>query len=218
MFTVATPDMMLEAYAQGIFPMADSADSLFYNFYRPDMRGQLSIDNIHIPKRLLKTVKRAPYKITVDTAFTEVIDGCALAKTGRDSTWINPIIRDVFIKLNEQGHAHSIECWKNDELVGGLYGLAIGSVFCGESMFSTQTDASKIALIHLCARLSMGEFTILDTQFTNEHLEQFEIYEISQEKYEAQIKVDMNKKADFLLEEIDEKTILDEYLEKRKTL
>lgn len=218
MFTDATPDMILNTYRQGIFPMAESADSLHYDFYRPNMRGQLSIENIHIPKRLLKTVKRAPYKITINTAFTAVIDHCAHEKKGREVSWINPIIRNVFIELHEQGHAHSIECWKDDELIGGLYGLAIGAVFCGESMFSTQTDASKIALIHLCARLSKGGFITLDTQFTNDHLEQFGIYEIIQDEYEKKIKTEMNKNANFLLEGINERQILEDYLEKRKNL
>lgn len=212
MFTEATPELIIEAYKQGIFPMADSADSLFYNFYRPDMRGQLSIKDLHIPKRLLKTLKQEPYTVTIDKDFTSVIDGCAKSKKGREGTWINKLIRDVFIKLHELGYAHSVECWKNDKLVGGLYGLAIGAVFCGESMFSTATDASKIALIHLCARLSKGGFTVLDTQFTNEHLEQFGIYEILQEEYETLIKTEMIKKTDFLLEGISEKELLERYL------
>ena len=215
MFTEATPDLILNAYFQGIFPMADSAESTHFNFYRPDKRGQLSINDLHIPKKLLKTVKRYPYKVTIDQDFKGVIDGCARSKKGRESTWINKPIRDVFIDLHRDGYAHSIECWQDDKLVGGLYGLAIGAVFCGESMFSEEDDASKIALIHLCARLHKGGFTILDTQFTNEHLEQFGIYEIPQEKYEEKIKTQMVKEADFILESLEEKEILEKYLESR---
>ena len=213
MFTEASPEMILEAYRQGIFPMADDAESLFYNFYRPDLRGQLSIQDLHIPKKLLKTLKQAPYKIAIDQDFGAVIAGCAASKKGREGTWINPIIRDVFIELHKLGHAHSVECRQDGKLVGGLYGLALGAVFCGESMFSTARDASKIALVHLCARLSKGGFTVLDTQFTNEHLEQFGIYEIPQTEYETLIQTEMNKKADFMLEGISEREIMEAYLE-----
>lgn len=200
MFDQATPELMIEAYRQGIFPMADSADSTHYNFYRPEMRGQLSINDLHIPKKLFKTVKKNPYRLSVDEAFKDVVTGCADIAKGRDSTWINQTIRDVFVDLHEAGHAHSVECWDDDnQLVGGLYGLSIGSVFCGESMFSRATDASKVALVYLCARLSYGGFTVLDTQFTNEHLEQFGIYEIPQDEYEELIKTEMNKPADFNL-------------------
>lgn len=212
MFTVASPDLILEAYRQGVFPMAEKETDRFYNFYRPDMRGQLSISNIHIPKKLLKTIKRNPYEMRVNTDFIGIIDGCASINKERKSTWINPIIRDVFIELHQLGCAHSVECWKNGELVGGLYGLALGAVFCGESMFSIADDASKIALIHLCARLHKGGFTILDTQFTNEHLEQFDIYEISQKEYEDKIKIEMNKKTNFLLEKISEEELIKDYL------
>tara|TARA_B100000508_G_scaffold134137_1_gene124604 strand:+ start:14 stop:667 length:654 start_codon:yes stop_codon:yes gene_type:complete len=216
MFAEATPEMILHAYSQGIFPMAENKTDGHYNFYRPEMRGQLSIPNLHIPKRLLRTLKAVPYDIKINTDFIGVIDGCAVAKKGRENTWINSIIRDVFIELHALGHAHSIESWQNGKLVGGLYGLALGAVFCGESMFSTADDASKIALIHLCARLHKGGFTVLDTQFTNEHLEQFGIYEISQEEYETLIKTEMQKPADFILEGISEKEILETYLTHRK--
>jgi leucyl/phenylalanyl-tRNA--protein transferase len=203
MFTETDPDVMLAAYRQGIFPMAESAEAPSYNFYRPKMRGQLSINNLHIPTRLLKKVKQFPYKVTINTNFKGVIEGCAAtnskSKKGRTGTWINAPIKEAFLKLHEAGYAHSVECWQNEKLVGGLYGLAIGAVFCGESMFSTATDASKIALVHLCARLQAGGFCVLDTQFTNPHLEQFGITEIPQEEYEALIKTEMEKTADFIL-------------------
>ncbi len=212
MFTETDPDIIMEAYRQGFFPMADGAESPFYHFYRPEMRGQLSIPHLHIPKRLLKTVKQFPYEMTINKDFEGVINGCAQSKKGRSSTWINKPIKEAFLNLHVLGHAHSVECWQDGKLVGGLYGLAMGAVFCGESMFSTATDASKIALIHLCARLSQGGFTVLDTQFTNVHLEQFGIYEIPQEEYVVFIQDEMKKDADFLLEGINEKTIMLNYL------
>lgn len=215
MFDETNPDIILAAYAQGIFPMADSADSTTYDFYRPHMRGQLSIQSLHIPDRLLKTVKQFPYSVTIDHNFNGVIDGCAKSAKGRESTWINAPIKEAFLNLHKAGHAHSVECWQNDKLVGGLYGLSIGAVFCGESMFSDETDASKIALVHLCARLFEGGFTTLDTQFTNPHLEQFGIYEIPQEEYEALIKIEMKKKVDFLLEGKNEEELVTNYLKNK---
>lgn len=181
--------------------MADTADSLFYNFYRPEMRGMLSIEELHIPKKLRKTVKQFPYNVTIDTAFEDVIAECAKeGGKGRETTWINDTIRNVFIKLHSKGKAHSVECWQDGKLVGGLYGLAIGRVYCGESMFSRATDASKIALVHLTARLWKAGFTILDTQFINDHLKQFGAYEIPQEEYEAMIETEMRRRADFTLQ------------------
>ena len=192
--------------------MADNATNAYYNFYRPEMRGQLSITDLHIPKKLLKTIRKAPYKITIDQDFEGVIDGCAAIRKGHQGTWINGPIRNVFIELHKIGYAHSVEAWLDGNLVGGLYGLALGAVFCGESMFSTKTDASKIALVHLCARLSAGGFTVLDTQFTNEHLEQFGIYEIPQDEYEELIKTEMKKPVDFYLKNKSEQEIIENYL------
>ena len=212
MFTTATPEMILAAYEQGIFPMAEDVNSPDFNFYSPKMRGQLSIPNLHIPKKLLKHVKQSPYEIKIDTDFIGVIEACAGSYKGRESTWINKPICDVFIKLHKLGYAHSVEAWQDGQLVGGLYGLAIGAVFCGESMFSTADNASKIALVHLTARLKKGGFTVLDTQFTNPHLEQFGIYEISQEEYEDLIKTEMKKPSNFKLEDLSENQILAEYL------
>lgn len=192
--------------------MADDATSTYYNFYRPEMRGQLSITDLHIPKKLLKAIRKAPYEITIDQDFEGVIDGCAAERKGHKGTWINACIRNVFIELHKMGYAHSVEARLDGKLVGGLYGMALGAVFCGESMFSTKTDASKIALVHLCARLSDGDFTVLDTQFTNEHLEQFGIYEIPQDEYEDLIKTEMKKSADFYLQNKSEKELIENYL------
>lgn len=192
--------------------MAESSDDPYYNFYSPEMRGQLSIPNLHIPKKLLKTLKTYPYTIKTNTNFEGVIDGCASVSKGRRTTWINKPIRDCFIELYKIGFAHSVEAWQDDKLVGGLYGLAIGAVFCGESMFSIADDASKICLIHLCARLHKAGFTVLDTQFTNDHLKQFGVYEIPQQEYEDLINIEMAKETNFILEGAGEEEILEEYL------
>ena len=216
MFTEATPELFLEAYRHGIFPMAEHAEDLHYNFYAPEMRAQLSIPNLHIPKSLLKRVKQRPYEIKINTDFIGVIDACAESAKGRESTWINKPIRDCFIELHAQGFAHSVEAWDNNKLVGGLYGLAIGAVFCGESMFSRVTDASKICLVHLCARLQSGGFTTLDTQFVNDHLKQFAVFEIPQKDYEEKIKSEMNRQADFILEGKKAEKILESYFYDRK--
>ena len=212
MFIEASPELFLHAYAQGMFPMAESADDLDYNFYKPKMRGQLSIEKIHIPKRLLRTLRTFPYEVKINTAFAQVIDSCAKLTNTRQETWINKPICDTFIQLHEMGYAHSVECWKNETLVGGLYGLALGSIFCGESMFSSARDASKIALIHLCARLWKGGFKVLDTQFTNSHLEQFGVYEISDKAYDKLLHENIGNQTNFLLERTDEKELLEEYL------
>lgn len=212
MFTEATPEMILAAYAQGIFPMAEDKNSPCYDFYRPNMRAQLSIPDIHIPQKLLKRIKQSPYDIRIDTAFIDIIDACADSYKERETTWINDIIRNVFIELHNMGYAHSVEAWHENKLVGGLYGLTIGSVFCGESMFSRADDASKIALVHLCARLQKGGFTILDTQFVNDHLKQFGVYEILQEEYEELIQTQMKKPADFILAGLNADQIITSYL------
>jgi leucyl/phenylalanyl-tRNA--protein transferase len=179
---------ILRAYANGLFPMADSADDPEIYWYDPPLRGQLSIASLHVPRRLRRTALGAPYEVRVDTAFATVIDCCAAATDARPKTWINPTIRDIFVDLHLAGFAHSVECWRGATLVGGVYGLALGGAFCGESMFSTATDASKIALLHLCARLWRGGFTVLDTQFTNPHLEQFGIVEIPRNEYRARLR------------------------------
>lgn len=185
---------VLDAYREGIFPMAeDSADQSFA-FYKPHIRALLPIESLHIPSRLRKTLRQKPYRVTVDQAFEEIIDGCATSSPNRTKTWINKPIRDIFVMLHEEGYAHSIECWTHDgKLAGGLYGVAIGAVFCGESMVSFEKDASKIALVHFCAMLKECGYTLLDSQFLNPHLVQFGAYEIPQEEYERLIKTEMKK-------------------------
>jgi len=204
-------DLILDSYREGIFPMAESAEDEGFAFYKPHQRGLIPIVDLHIPAKLLKTIRRKKFQITRNYAFQQVIDNCAAATPARSKTWINRPIRDIFLMLHREGHAHSIECWnENKKLVGGLYGLAIGSVFCGESMFSSETDASKTALVALCALLWKSGFTILDTQFINPHLLQFGAYEIPQEDYEERIKTDMNTHAALSPEDL--QSILEEYL------
>ncbi len=196
---VLTPELMIEAYKQGLFPMAYNAGSPFIHWVCPDMRGQLSITDLHIPKSLIKTVKKSPYEVRIDSDFNQVIKLCAAPSPDRPETWINEPIIDIFCKLHDLGHAHSVECWEDHKLVGGLYGMAIGSAFFGESMFSRATDASKIALVHLAARLWKGGFTLLDTQFVNDHLIQFGVYEIPHAEYKAVLNSAAKSKAYFHL-------------------
>jgi len=217
---VLTPELMIEAYKQGLFPMAYHASSPYIHWICPDMRGQFSITEMHIPKSLKKQVKKFPYEIRINTDFEAVINECAQETDDRPETWINQPILDAFIKLHQLGHAHSVECWLNGKLVGGLYGLAIGGVFCGESMFSRADNASKIALVHLVARLWKGGFEILDTQFVNPHLEQFGVYEIPHDEYKKQLDQVKSKKTSFLLEGLEnevisEKKLIEEYFEMR---
>lgn len=190
---------ILTAYSCGLFPMADSAEAEEFYWYDPPLRGQLSIPALHVPARLKKTVLSGIYDVRVDTAFEAVIDGCAAATDNRPKTWINRAIKDLFMDLHSAGYAHSVECWKDGSLAGGLYGLAIGGFFSGESMFSRQRNASKVALVHLCARLHKGGFTILDTQFMNDHLRQFGAYEVPRETYLVQLQSALRADGDFLL-------------------
>ncbi len=212
---VLTPELLLEAYRHGMFPMAYSAGSPHIHWICPEMRGQLSITDIHIPKSLQKTLRKVPYEIRINTVFEDVIKACAEPNANRPETWINDAIITACCRLHEQGHAHSVECWSGDELVGGLYGLAIGGAFFGESMFSREQDASKVALIHLCARLWKGGFSLLDTQFVNDHLQQFGVYEVSYEKYRENLELALQLDGNFILGGLDEAQILAEYLEMR---
>lgn len=217
---VLTSPLLLEAYKQGLFPMAHSVDSPHIHWVCPEERGQLSITDIHIPKSLAKDIRQGriggePYEIRINTAFDQVIDSCAAVSDDRPESWINQSISDAFKQLHKDGHAHSVECFVDDRLVGGLYGLAIGGAFCGESMFSRHTNASKVALIHLCARLWAGGFQILDTQFTNDHLEQFGVYEVSHETYLHALRKHLNDTVDFALEGSSETQLIADYMRMR---
>lgn len=209
---VLSPELILEAYRQGLFPMAYNAGSPFVHWICPDARGQLSISELHLSASLKKALRKNDFRITVDKAFNEVIAGCAEARDERPETWINAEIMKVFCELHERGLAHSVECWHGRELVGGIYGLEIGAAFFGESMFSRETNASKIALVNLIARCWKGGFTLFDTQFVNDHLKQFGVYELEHAQYKKLLTPAIKRKADFKLDGIRQEDILDEYL------
>ncbi len=194
-----TSEIMLRAYASGLFPMAEDTDSEELSWFDPDPRAVLSIDRLHVPRRLRRVVRQAPYKIRVDTAFPEVIRRCGPSRPDGERTWINKRITEIFTQLHVQGYAHSVEAWDKDALVGGLYGVALGGAFFGESMFSAADNASKIALIHLAARLKAGGFVLLDTQFVNDHLLQFGVSEISRVVYRRRLTTALRITGDFHL-------------------
>ncbi|HYN39106.1 MAG TPA: leucyl/phenylalanyl-tRNA--protein transferase, partial [Rhodospirillales bacterium] len=165
--------MVIRAYSIGIFPMASRRSDPTVHWVAPTMRGVLPLTSFHVPRRLRRTVVENRFEVRCDTAFAAVIDACAMPREGHPETWINVEIARVFAELHAQGHAHSVETWQDGRLIGGLYGLALGGAFFGESMFSQQTDASKVALVHLVARLRLGGFVLLDIQFVTQHLRQF---------------------------------------------
>ena len=192
-----TPQVLLKAYACGIFPMAESADDPALYWIEPQHRGILPLDGVHVPRRLARTVRTIGLEVRVDTDFQGVIDGCAHTRAGRRSTWINSRIRTLYRELFEMGHCHTVEVWNGEKLAGGLYGVALGGVFFGESMFSYERDASKIALVHLVARLIHGGFTLLDTQFVTEHLRQFGTIEVDRDQFQAKLDLALEKHGDF---------------------
>jgi leucyl/phenylalanyl-tRNA--protein transferase len=169
------PDDLLNCYANGVFPMGDARDDPNLFLIDPDTRCVLPLDAFHVPRRLARFVRTNPFEIRVDTAFRAVMEACAHegGYIDRPQTWINRPILDLYAALFARGHAHSVECWSGEALVGGLYGVSLGGAFFGESMFSLRRDASKVALVHLVARLVLGGFTLLDAQFENAHLDQF---------------------------------------------
>ena len=192
-----TPDIVLQAYAAGVFPMSDGRNENKIFWVDPEHRGILPLNNFHLPRRLHRIVRSDRFQITTDTAFEEVIEACAEPASGRWTTWINHEIQDYFLELHERGFAHSLETWNNDELVGGLYGIGLGGAFFGESMFSRQNNASKVALVHLVGRLKLGGFKLLDTQFVTKHLHQFGVVEISREAYHSQLAAALSIAGDF---------------------
>src|SRR5271170_1806498 len=192
-----TPEVLLRAYACGIFPMAESADDPTLFWDEPEMRGVIPLDGFRISSRLARTVRSDAFTGTVDTAFKAVIAGCAAPQPGRDDTWINKRIRDLYIGLHQLGHCHSVEVWENDDLVGGLYGVSLGRAFFGESMFHTSRDASKVALVHLVARLRAGHYRLLDTQFVTEHLRTFGAVEVSRPAYHKMLDAALVGDGDF---------------------
>ena len=167
------PEELLACYQRGVFPMADSRDDPRLFIVDPDLRGVLPLDDFHVSRRLAKTIRSQPFDIRIDTAFRHVMEACAEQSDGRNDTWINASIIDLYCSLFVRGVAHSVECWRDNKLVGGLYGVSLGGVFFGESMFSRERDASKVALVYLVARLRAGGYKLLDTQFVTDHLKQF---------------------------------------------
>ena len=178
-----TPQVLLRAYACGIFPMAESADDPTLFWVEPEMRGIIPLDGFRVATRLARTVRSDAFTVTVDKAFKAVVAGCAAPQVGRNDTWINQRIRDLYVGLHDIGHAHSVEAWQDGDLVGGLYGVHLGGAFFGEGLFHRARDASKVALVHLVARLIAGGFRLLDTQYVTEHLRSFGALEISRRRY-----------------------------------
>lgn len=178
---------LIECYARGVFPMAEGRDDPRIYLLDPDERGVIPLDGLHIPRSLKKTVRQDVYDVRYDTAFEAMVEGCAAPARGREETWINDGILSLYRELHQLGFAHSVECWRDGELVGGLYGVALGGAFFGESMFSRRTDASKVALVHLVAQLKAGGYILLDTQFTTEHLERLGAITVPRDIYRMRL-------------------------------
>lgn len=192
-----TPEVLLKAYACGIFPMAESAEDPALYWIEPEMRGIVPLDGFHVASRLARTVRTTPYTVWVDRDFDAAVDGCAESKEDRAKTWINGRIRKIYRSLFDHGHAHSVEVYDGDALVGGLYGVSLGRAFFGESMFHRARDASKIALVHLVARLRAGGYRLLDTQYVTDHLKTFGAVEVSKRRYHRMLEDAITGEADF---------------------
>lgn len=188
-----TPGLLLQAYAAGVFPMAESREADEIHWVDPRRRGIFPIDGFHISRSLRRRILSGAFTVTTDRAFDAVIDGCA----GREETWINAEIRSLYLALFEMGHAHSVEVWRGEDLVGGVYGVTLGAAFFGESMFSRATDASKVALAYLICRLRQGGFTLLDTQFLTPHLASLGAVEITRQDYHRRLSKALGTLADF---------------------
>ena len=192
-----TPELLLQAYRAGVFPMAERRNDPNLFWVSPDARGILPLDGFHLPKRLARTIRSDRFTVTIDTAFREVMQLSAAPAPDRDESWINAEILSLYTALHQKGHAHSVECWREGKLVGGLYGVKIGAAFFGESMFSRERDASKVALAHLVARLKAGGFRLLDAQFITSHLAQFGAIEIPRDTYLVLLAAALEREADF---------------------
>jgi leucyl/phenylalanyl-tRNA---protein transferase len=192
-----TPEVLLKAYACGIFPMAESAEDPALYWIEPERRGVLPLDAFHVPARLRRSVRQDCFHVVCDRDFDAVIDACAQPGAGRARTWINPRIRALYGGLYARGHCHSVEVYDGTDLVGGLYGVSLGGAFFGESMFHRARDASKIALVHLVARLKAGGFVLLDTQFVTDHLKMFGASELTRRQYHRRLEAALAVDADF---------------------
>ncbi|NVN86086.1 MAG: leucyl/phenylalanyl-tRNA--protein transferase [Rhodopseudomonas sp.] len=192
-----TPEVLLRAYACGIFPMAESVDDPTLFWVEPELRGIIPLKGFHVASRLARTVRSDAFTVTVDRDFKAVIGGCAAPQPDRDDTWINRRIRELYTGLYEIGHCHSVEVWQDGDLAGGLYGVSLGRAFFGESMFHRTRDASKVALVHLVARLLAGGYVLLDTQFVTEHLRSFGAIEVPRQRYRAMLDAALKGMASF---------------------
>ena len=195
--TAITPQILLKAYTAGIFPMAESAEDNALYWIEPEERGVIPLDGLHISRSLRKSVRKRHFDVRVDTAFASVMESCAEKTTGRKSTWINARIRALYNQLHKMGCCHSVESWRDGRLLGGLYGVRIGAAFFGESMFSRETDASKVALVHLVARLNFGGFKLLDAQFVNPHLATLGVRAVPKQDYHLLLGPALEAEADF---------------------
>jgi leucyl/phenylalanyl-tRNA--protein transferase len=198
-----TPEVLLKAYACGIFPMAETAEDLSLYWIEPEQRGIVPLDRFHVSERLARTVRSDRFTVTVNRDFDAVIDSCATPQPGRAKTWINARIRMLYRRLHEREHCHSIEVYDCDELVGGLYGVTLGAAYFGESMFHRARDASKVALVHLVARLKTGGYTLLDTQFVTDHLKTFGAVEIPRRQYHRLLEEALRGEARFAVPPLD---------------
>ncbi len=192
------PDLVLKAYMIGVFPMAEDATSEELMWIKPEVRGILPLDGFHISKRLARTMRTTELQFKFSSNFNAVIDGCAQAKTGRETTWINGSIRTAYGELFKRGLCHTVEAWRGGSLVGGLYGISLGSAFFGESMFSRETDASKMCLVKLVERLNERGYTLLDSQFITPHLKRFGAIEVLRIRYEHMLSQALASQARFI--------------------
>lgn len=197
MSRVFGPTELLDCYRRGVFPMADARDDPRLFLVDPDLRGVLPLDGFHLSKSLRKTIRRDEFEIRVDTNFSRVMELCAESAPDRPNTWINTPILNLYASLHRAGHAHSVEAWRDGEMVGGLYGVSLKAAFFGESMFSRATDASKVALAHLVARLKAGGYRLLDTQFVTSHLETFGVEEVPREEFHQRLREALQHDAEF---------------------
>lgn len=191
---VITPELLLNAYAAGIFPMAETRDDPDVFWVDPRRRGIFPLNGFHLSRSLARRMRRWPHRVSINRAFADVVDGCA----DRDETWINAEIRRLYLDLHRMGHAHSLEVWEGDTLAGGVYGVTLGAAFFGESMFSRRTDASKIALAYLVDRLRRGRFHLFDAQFLTPHLASLGAVEVTRAEYHRQLEAALSGRGDFI--------------------
>lgn len=193
-----TAEMLVRAYVQGIFPMAHEDENWEVYWYRPDPRTIFPLDEFHVPRRLRQIVRQEVFEVRINSAFRRVMEACAQPRDGSPGVWISPYLIDAYCELHELGFAHSVECWRDGELAGGLYGVSIRGLFAGESMFTRQDNASKVALVHLVERMKSRGMSLLDTQFTTDHLKRFGALEISADAYEVRLRAALELETSFI--------------------